>query len=118
MLPVMLLAFGATALVFACLRATSFVVIEQSANRLIVDVISDNIADLTLVIPHGMGSVTVPKIPQVSHLDALLPEFYDAEWRTTARDATDVTLSRTAGAGANAAAQMRVTIELPHSVDG
>lgn len=119
MLPVMLLAFGVGALAFACLRATSFVVIEQTANRLIADLISDNAADTTLVIPHGMGSATVPKIPQDVNLDPLLPEHFTSEWHTTGRDATNITLTKTAAAGgATAAVQTRITIELPHSVDG
>ncbi len=115
----MLLAVCAAALVFACLRATSFVVIEQTANRLIADLISDDAADTTLVIPHGMGSATVPKIPQEVSYEPLLPEHFVSEWHTTGRDATNVTLTKTADAGsANAAAQSRITIELPHSVDG
>lgn len=99
--------------------ATSFVVIEQTANRLIADLISDNAADTTLVLPHGMGSVAVPKIPQKVSYEPLLPEHFVSEWHTTARDAVNVTLTKTAAAGgATAAAQSRITIELPHSVDG
>lgn len=119
MFALMLLAVAAAALAFACLRATSFTTIEFSANRKIVDVISDDTADTTLVIPHLMGSATVPKIPQIVNLDALLVEFYTANWRVTGRDATNITLTKDAGAGTfTAAAQLRVTIELPHSVDG
>ena len=119
MLGFMLLGFGAAALAFAFLHATSFVVIEQTANRLIADLISDNAADTTLVIPHGMGSATVPKIPQDVNLDPLLPEHFTSEWHVTGCDATNITLTKTAAAGgATAAVQTRITIELPHSVDG
>lgn len=115
----MLLAVGAAALAFACLRVVTFVVIQQDANRLIVDVTSDDVADTGIVIPHGMGSVAVPKIPQQASYDELLAEGHASQWRTTARDATNVTFAKTPGAGTfNAAAQVRITIELPHSVNG
>lgn len=78
----------------------------------VYNVASTAAADLTVTIPHGFG-----EIPRLITLEPLLANFYVSNWRIAAVNTTNVVIRKGVTTGsANAAAQLRVNVALPHSI--
>lgn len=78
------------------------------------DVIADADADTAAVIPHGFGV-----IPENVVLVPLQPEFYTSLWTVGVVDATNINLVKANAVGSgDAAAQVQVVAQLPHSIVG
>lgn len=76
------------------------------------DVIADADADVAAVIPHGFGA-----IPENVVLVPLQPEFYTSLWTVGVVDATNINLVKANAVGSgDAAAQVQVVAQLPHSI--
>lgn len=92
--------------------AVNLTTVSSSAVRKIVDVEATADADTTATIPHGMAST--PKAVGVTwlHIAASL-----SFWRVTTIDATNVVLTKsTTGSSGVAGNQIRVDIQLPHTI--
>ena len=76
------------------------------------DVIADADADVAAVIPHGFDA-----IPENVALVPLLANAYVSVWTLGVVDATNINLVKANAVGSgNAAAQVRVAAQLPHSI--
>ena len=95
--------------------AVAVTVVRQGAvgkSLHIATVVADADGDTQAVIPHGLG-VTPLKVNLVPlHAAARV-----SDWILLSKDATNVTVGKTTGVGSgNAAAQLQVEVELPHSI--
>lgn len=76
------------------------------------DVIADADGDVAAVVPHGFGV-----IPENVVLVPLQPEFYTSLWTVGVVDATNINLVKANAVGSgDAAAQVQVVAQLPHSI--
>lgn len=76
------------------------------------DVIADADGDVAAVVAHGFGAV-----PENVVLVPLQPEFYTSRWTVGVVDATNINLVKANALGSgDAAAQVQVVAQLPHSI--
>ena len=88
-------------------------VVWAGPDTMIVDLAVNNTSQPTAVIAHGLGAAP----QEVTFTPLLQAEAAANEWRWTAADATNVTLTRTSQeSGESATKQLRVFIKRPHSI--
>lgn len=79
----------------------------------IVDLAVNNTSETDAVIAHGLGATP----QEVTFTPLLQAQAATNQWRWTAADATNVTLTRTSDeSGESATKQLRVFIKRPHSI--
>jgi len=98
--------------------AVSVVVVQAGVTKHIADVIATADADVAATVPHGLGAV--PADVQVAPGGQTAAAGAAAQlslWAVTLIDAINVVLVATAGVGSgDAAAQVRITAALPHTL--
>ncbi|KKM75386.1 hypothetical protein LCGC14_1390760 [marine sediment metagenome] len=98
--------------------AVSVVVVQAGVTKHIADVIATADADVAATVPHGLGAV--PADVQIMPGGQTAGAGASAQlslWAITLIDAINVVLVATAGVGSgDAAAQVRITAALPHTL--
>lgn len=93
--------------------ALSSATILQGANKFICDITATADADVSIVVPHGLGVTPL----EISIAYKVQPEGVLSGWVVRLVNATDFTAEKTTAVNSGSgAAQVRMTLAVPHSL--